>query len=263
MLPAEALIRLGFFTSVLALMAVWELYAPRRRLSAPRSRRWSSNLGLVLIDSIVVRALFPAGAVGAALLSAESGVGLFNLVTTPSWVAVVVSIVILDLVIFGQHVLFHRVPLLWRLHRVHHTDPDFDVTTGVRFHPIEIILSMLIKFAAVAAIGAPAVAVLAFEVLLNASSMFNHGNVRLPRRLERTVRRLIVTPEMHRVHHSVLRHETDSNFGFNLSLWDRLFGTYRGSPEAGHEEMKIGVSGLRDPRELTLHRMLLQPSRRP
>lgn len=262
MLPAEALIRLAAFTSVLAAMAVWELFAPRRRLSAPRSRRWSSNLGLVLIDSIVVRLLFPAGAVGAALLSAENGFGLFNLVSTPSWVAVAVSIVALDLVIFGQHVLFHRIPLLWRLHRVHHADSDFDVTTGVRFHPVEIILSMLIKVAAVVAIGAPAVAVLAFEVLLNASAMFSHGNVRMPARLERTIRRLLVTPEMHRVHHSVLRHETDSNFGFNLSLWDRLFGTYRETPEAGHEEMTIGVSGFRDPRELALHRMLLQPARR-
>ena len=262
MLPAEPLIRLAAFAAVLALMALWEWTSPRRPLSQSRRRRWPGNLGLVAVDTVLVRVLFPAGAVGAALLAEARGWGFFNAVAAPGWLTGAASVVLLDLVIFGQHVLFHRVPVLWRLHRVHHADLDFDVTTGLRFHPVEIGLSMLIKVAAVLAIGAPAAAVLVFEVLLNTSSMFTHGNVRLPRGLDRAMRWLLVTPEMHRVHHSIIRRETDSNFGFNLSIWDRLFRTYRAQPKAGHEGMAIGIGAFRDARELALHRLLLQPLRR-
>ena len=262
MLSAEPSVRLAVFAGVLALMALWEWWLPRRPLSQSRGRRWPANIGLVAVDTLLVRVLFPAGALGAALLADSRGLGLFNVVSAPAWLAAAASVVLLDLVIFGQHVLFHRAPMLWRLHRVHHADLDFDVTTGLRFHPVEIVVSMLIKIAAVVAIGAPAAAVLLFEVLLNASSMFTHANVRLPRGLDRAVRWLIVTPEMHRVHHSIVRRETDSNFGFNLSLWDRLFRTYRSRPAEGHEGMTIGVASFRDPKELALHRLLVQPLRR-
>ena len=188
--------------------------------------------------------------------------GAFStLLALPAWVGVVASVVLLDLAIYFQHVLFHAVPVLWRLHRMHHADLDFDVTTGLRFHPIEILLSMVIKLAVVAALGAPALAVLIFEVLLNATSMFNHGNVRIPAGLDRVLRWVVVTPDMHRVHHSILSRETNSNFGFNLPWWDRLFGTYRAQPAAGHEGMTIGIEQFRDPRELRLDRMLLQPFR--
>jgi sterol desaturase/sphingolipid hydroxylase (fatty acid hydroxylase superfamily) len=194
-------------------------------------------------------------------MAEANGWGLFNVVAVPAWIAVPLAVILLDLIIYLQHVLFHAVPVLWRLHRMHHADLDFDVTTGVRFHPIEILLSMIIKFGAVAALGTPAVAVLIFEVLLNATSMFSHGNVRIPARLERVLRWLMVTPEMHRVHHSIIPQETNSNFGFNLPWWDRLFGTYRAQPLAGHEDMTIGIEQFRDPAELRFHRMLLQPFR--
>jgi sterol desaturase/sphingolipid hydroxylase (fatty acid hydroxylase superfamily) len=189
------------------------------------------------------------------------GWGLFNLMAVPAWVGVVSSVVVLDLAIYLQHVLFHAVPVLWRLHRMHHADLEFDVSTGLRFHPLEILLSMLIKFTVIVALGAPAVAVLIFEVLLNATSMFNHGNVRIPTSLDRTLRWIVVTPDMHRVHHSILSRETNSNFGFNLPWWDRLFGTYWAQPTAGHDGMTIGIEQFREPRELGLDRMLLQPFR--
>jgi sterol desaturase/sphingolipid hydroxylase (fatty acid hydroxylase superfamily) len=212
-----------------------------------------------VVDTLLVRILFPTTAVGLALVGEARGFGLFNAVALPVWVSVVGSVIILDLAIYLQHVLFHAVPALWRLHRMHHADLEFDVSTGLRFHPIEIALSMLIKFAVIAALGAPAVAVLIFEVLLNATSMFNHGNVRLPLGFDRILRWLVVTPDMHRVHHSILSGETNSNFGFNLPWWDRLFGTYRAQPAAGHEAMTIGIEQFREPRELRLDRMLLQP----
>ncbi|HWM49257.1 MAG TPA: sterol desaturase family protein [Xanthobacteraceae bacterium] len=260
-LTQEPLIRLTAFAAVFAAMTLWELLAPRRRQAIRRLRRWPGNLGIVVIDSILVRLAFPMAAVGMALLAQQNGWGLFNRVAAPEWLAIVASIVLLDLAIYLQHVLFHAVPGLWRLHRVHHADLEFDVTTGLRFHPVEIMLSMLIKFSVVAALGAPAVAVLVFEVLLNATSMFNHGNVRLPQRLDQVLRWIVVTPEMHRVHHSILARETNSNFGFNLPWWDRLLGTYRAQPEAGHLGMTIGIAQFRDPSELRLDRMLLQPLR--
>jgi sterol desaturase/sphingolipid hydroxylase (fatty acid hydroxylase superfamily) len=260
-LAAEPLIRLGFFAAVLAAMALWEALAPRRPQEIGRARRWPNNLGVVAVDTIVLRILFPTAAVGFAILAEERGWGFLNTVAWPAWAEVVIAVVVLDLVIYLQHVLFHSVPALWRLHRMHHADLEFDVTTGVRFHPVEIVISMVIKIGVVAALGAPALGVLAFEVLLNATSMFSHSNVRLPQPIDRVLRWIVVTPDMHRVHHSIERRETDSNFGFNLPWWDRLFGTYRPEPEAGHEGMTIGIPQFRDARELRLDRMLLQPLR--
>jgi sterol desaturase/sphingolipid hydroxylase (fatty acid hydroxylase superfamily) len=247
-LPSEGVIRVGCFAGALAVMAVWEVLAPRRRLTTARPARWASNLGLVVLDTLAARLLLPLGAVGVALVAEERGWGLFHNVPVPTWLAVVLSVVALDFAIYVQHVLFHAVPLLWRLHMVHHADLDFDVSTGVRFHTFEILLSLGIKAAAVVLLGAPAVAVLVFEVLLNATSMFSHGNVRLPAWLDRPLRLVVVTPDMHRVHHSVNPRETNSNFGFNLPWWDYLFGTYRARPAAGQEGMTVGLEQFRDER---------------
>ena len=260
---AEPQLRLGVFLGVLAIMALWELLAPRRRRDIPRVIRWSNNLALVVIDTIVLRLTFPILAVGLAIMAQERGWGLFNIFDAPAWVAVVASVILLDLVIYLQHVMFHAVPALWRLHRMHHADLDFDVTTGLRFHPIEIVLSMGIKLAMVLVLGPPAVAVLIFEVLLNATAMFNHSNVRLPLAADRVLRLVMVTPDMHRVHHSILPQETNSNFGFNLPWWDRLLGTYRAQPAAGHDAMTIGIEQFRTPRDLWLDRMLVQPVKGP
>jgi sterol desaturase/sphingolipid hydroxylase (fatty acid hydroxylase superfamily) len=257
----EPIIRLSAFAGVFLVMAVWELVVPRRKQAIGRAWRWPNNLGVVVVNTLLVRIVFPTTAVGLALLAEARSFGLFYVIALPTWIGVVASVVILDLAIYLQHVLFHAVPALWRLHRMHHADLEFDVSTGLRFHPIEILLSMLIKFAVVAALGAPALSVLIFEVLLNATSMFNHGNVRLPLGLDRILRWIVVTPDMHRVHHSILARETNSNFGFNLPWWDRLFGTYRAQPAAGHEAMTIGIEQFREPRELGLDRMLVQPFR--
>ena len=261
-LAHEPLIRLACFAGVFAALALWELRAPRRTQAVGRSRRWPGNLGVVVVDTLLLRLLFPTAAVGAAMIGEARGWGLLNNLAIPDWAKIVAAVVVLDLAIYLQHVLFHAVPALWRLHRMHHADLELDVTTGVRFHPVEILLSMVIKLAVVTALGAPALGVLAFEILLNATSMFSHGNVRIPPRLDRWLRLVVVTPDMHRVHHSIERRETNSNFGFNLPWWDRLFGTYRPEPQAGHEGMTIGVPQFRDPRELRLDRMLLQPLRK-
>jgi sterol desaturase/sphingolipid hydroxylase (fatty acid hydroxylase superfamily) len=255
----EPSVRLGSFIGIFALMAAWELIAPRRALPVGRARRWPGNLGIVAINALLLRLVFPTAAVGLAIAAERHGWGLFNAFPVPDWAALAASVVALDLAIYFQHVLLHAVPALWRLHRMHHADLGFDVTTGLRFHPVEILLSMVIKLAVVAALGPPAVAVVAFEVLLNATSMFNHGNVRIPAFLDRLLRWIVVTPDMHRVHHSIVLNETNSNFGFNLSWWDRLFGTYRAQPAAGHQAMTIGIEQFRDPRELRLDRMLIQP----
>ncbi len=241
-------LRLGCFLGVLVLMALWEVRAPRRRASASKRVRWTGNLGLVVLNTMILRVLFPAAAVGVAAFCAARGWGVLALLGLPAWATLVVAVVALDLTIYLQHVMLHAIPVLWRLHRVHHTDLDFDLTTGLRFHPLEILLSMLIKFAAIVMLGAPAAAVVIFEVLLNATSMFNHGNVRLPASADRLLRRLVVTPDMHRVHHSIDEDETNSNFGFNLPWWDRLFGTYRAQPRAGHEAMTLGIRTFRQPR---------------
>ena len=260
---AELTIRLAAFSSVFAAMALWELLAPRRRWAVGRAPRWPSNLGIVVVDALAVRLLIPTAAVGVALLAAERSFGAFHWLGAPAWLAGIVGFVVLDLVIYAQHVVLHHVPWLWRLHRMHHADLDIDLTTGVRFHPIEILLSMLIKMATVALFGIPAAAVVAFEVVLNATSMFNHSNAAMPAWLDRVLRLVVVTPDMHRVHHSVVRAETDSNFGFNLPWWDRLFGTYRAAPAAGHDGVTIGLPIFRDPRELRLDRLLTQPFRTP
>lgn len=261
LLASEPAIRLSVFLGVFTILALWEAIAPRRTRSHGRRLRWPNNLGIVVTDAVALRLLFPTAAVGMALLAEQRGWGLMNALAAPAWIAVPVSVLLLDLVIYLQHVAFHAVSVLWRLHRVHHADLDIDVTTGLRFHPFEIVLSMVIKLAAVAALGAPALAVLVFEVLLNATSMFNHANLRLPRSVDCALRWILVTPDMHRVHHSVVVAETNSNYGFNLPWWDRLFGTYRDQPAAGHDGMTIGVERFRTARDLWIDRMLLQPFR--
>ena len=247
----EAIIRLGFFLGIFAVMALWEVAAPRRALTVSKAVRWANNLGLVALNTLLLRWLFPTAAVGVAALAAGQGWGLLNHYQVPFWPAVVLAVIAMDFVIWVQHVMVHAIPLLWRLHRVHHADPDYDVTTGARFHPVEIILSMLIKFATILLLGPPVVAVILFEVILNGMAMFNHGNVRLPRGVDRLLRLLLVTPDMHRVHHSVEDDEANSNFGFNLSIWDRLFGTYRDQPRQGHQGMTIGIHRYREPREVS------------
>jgi sterol desaturase/sphingolipid hydroxylase (fatty acid hydroxylase superfamily) len=255
----EPAIRLTFFGGILAVMMFWEVLAPRRRRLVSRWARWPSNLGIVVLNTLLLRAVFPIAAVGLAALGQRHGWGVLNNVAVPDWMKIIAAVVLLDLAIYLQHVMFHALPALWRLHRMHHADLDFDVTTGARFHPLEILLSMGLKLAVVAALGTPAVAVLIFEVALNATAMFNHGNVGLPPTIDRVLRWLVVTPDMHRVHHSTLVDETNSNFGFNLPWWDRLFRTYRAAPAAGHEAMTIGLDSFRDPVQLRLDRMLVQP----
>jgi sterol desaturase/sphingolipid hydroxylase (fatty acid hydroxylase superfamily) len=261
LLSNELAIRVAAFASILAAMAAWEASAPRREHAIGRGTRWPSNLAVVALNTMLVRLAFPMTAVSLALLAEVRQWGLFHTFGIPAWVAIPLAVVLLDLTVYLQHVLFHAVPAFWRLHRMHHADLEFDVTTGSRFHPIEILLSMVLKFGVVAALGTPAVAVLIFEVLLNATSMFNHGNVRIPAALDRVLRWIVVTPDMHRVHHSIKARETNCNFGFNLPWWDRLFGTYRAQPAAGHDAMTIGIEQFRDPGELRLDRMLLQPFR--
>lgn len=246
----EPAIRLGFFLGTFAAVAAWEVLAPRRALIVSKAYRWASNLGLVVFNTVLLRLLFPLAAVGVAAFSAENGWGLINHFQVPFWIAVPLAVIAMDFVIWLQHVMVHAVPALWRLHRVHHADLDYDVTTGARFHPIEIILSMLIKFATIVVLGPPVVAVVIFEVMLNATSMFNHGNIRLPAGIDRVLRWFVVTPDMHRVHHSIEDDETNSNFGFNLPWWDRMFGTYREQPRAGHVGMTIGIRDYTDPREV-------------
>jgi len=259
LLNNEIAIRLGFFGGIFAVMAASELLAPRRKLRQSKAVRWYANIGIVVLNSVLARVVFPLAPVAVAIVAAEKGWGVFNIVELPFWFAVAAAVVILDFAIYLQHIMVHAVPMFWRLHRMHHADLDFDVTTGARFHPVEILLSIAIKMAVIVLIGAAPVAVLIFEVLLNATSMFNHSNVALPLGLDRVLRLLVVTPDMHRVHHSVLPHETNSNFGFNLPWWDRLFGTYRDQPEKGHLDMDIGIDLFREPGELHLHKMLAQP----
>jgi sterol desaturase/sphingolipid hydroxylase (fatty acid hydroxylase superfamily) len=249
----EFTVRLGCFAGVLLIMASWEIVAPRRRLTTTKPLRWMSNLGLVALNLILVRLVLPLTALGTAAIAGDRGWGMLQQFAAPEWLKFVIGVAALDFAIYLQHVLFHAVPALWRLHMVHHTDLDFDVTTGLRFHTLEILLSTFIKIGVVAALGPPVWAVLTFEVLLNATSMFNHGNVRLPLATDRWLRLLVVTPDMHRVHHSIDRRETNTNFGFNLPWWDYLLGTYRSQPAAGHAAMQIGVAHLRE--ELKVERL--------
>jgi len=254
-------IRLVCTLGVFTLMAVLEGRHPRRKRSFPRRQRWPNNLGVTLLDALLARIVLPTSAIGLAVIAESYRLGFFNRADLPAWLEIVGAIILLDLAIYGQHVLFHYVPMLWRFHRMHHADLDLDVTTGTRFHPVEILLSFGIKFVVVGAVGASPLSVLIFEVLLNATSLFNHSNLRLPRGLEWLLRCFVVTPDMHRVHHSILSRETNSNFGFNLPWWDRLFRTYRAQPEAGHDGMTLGLDRFRDPEELRLGRMLTQPFR--
>jgi sterol desaturase/sphingolipid hydroxylase (fatty acid hydroxylase superfamily) len=257
----ETVLRFGAFLGVFVLVALWEVLVPRRPSRFTRAQRWPHNLGLIALNAGIVRLAAPGAAIAVALAGEAHGWGLFNVVTLPSWAAILLGVVLLDLAIYFQHVLFHAVPALWRLHRVHHADEDYDVTTGLRFHPIEILLSLGIKCVVIAALGAPVLAVLVFEVLLNGTSMFNHANGRLPVVVDRWLRWLLVTPDMHRVHHSVVPSELNSNFGFNLPWWDHVFGTYRAQPAAGHEAMRIGVDGMQGPEEVRITRLLTQPLR--
>ena len=245
-LENEVTIRLSFFFGVFAVMAIWEMIAPRRALTVSKTVRWVNNLGLVFFNSFILRLLFPAAAVGVAVFAQSHGWGLLNYYELPFLLAIVISVIAMDFIIYLQHVMVHAIPLLWRLHRVHHADLDYDVTTGARFHTLEIILSMLIKFATIIVLGPPVVAVVIFEVALNAFAMFNHSNVGLPKSLDTFLRWFIVTPDMHRVHHSVEDDETNSNFGFNLTWWDRLFGTYREQPRGGQLGFTIGIHKYRD-----------------
>lgn len=242
----ELLIRLGIFFIVFGIIAITEIIVPRRILTVPKLTRWFNNLGLVVLNSILLRLLFPAAVVGMALFAKDQGWGLLNYYNLPLWFTVLVAVIALDFIIYLQHVMVHAVPVLWRLHRVHHADLDYDVTTSLRFHPLEMILSMMIKIVTVLILGAPVLAVIIFEVLLNATAMFNHGNLRLPKGIDKVLRLIVVTPDMHRVHHSIEEDEANSNFGFNLPWWDRMLGTYRAQPVLGHEKMTIGYREIRD-----------------
>jgi sterol desaturase/sphingolipid hydroxylase (fatty acid hydroxylase superfamily) len=257
----DAAIRLISFLGVFLLVALAEQVWPRRTLVASKRQRWFCNIAIVAIDSVTARLALPLMPLGMAGIATAKGWGLFNLLAVPRWLEIVMVILILDLVIYLQHRSFHRVPLFWRFHRMHHTDLDLDVSSGNRFHPIEILVSLLIKLAAVAVLGAPAVAVVIFEVALNASSLFNHGNLRIPTSVDSWLRLLIVTPDMHRVHHSIIPGETDSNFGFNLPWWDRMLGTYQDQPREGHIGMIIGLKEFRDEQKLGLGSLLMLPFR--
>ena len=255
----EALIRLSCFVSIFVALASWEFFAPRRTQRISRWVRWPSNIGLSLISTILVRIISPSAVVGVALVAEQRSLGLLNLVAIPNWLAIILAVVLLDLAVYFQHRVFHRIPMLWRLHRMHHADLEFDVTTGSRFHPIEILISLAFKIVVVLLFGTSAIAVLVFEVLLNGTAMFNHGNIKIPVITDKFLRWMVVTPDMHRVHHSIVHDEMNSNFGFNVPWWDRLLGTYRAQPKAGHDGMTIGVEQFRSPAELRLDRLLMQP----
>ncbi len=260
----EAILRLSVFLVLFALFATLEALAPRRARSQPRSTRWFTNLSIVLLNTLALRALaiaLPFLAVGAAVDAWRMGWGLFNNLTWPLWVEVGLALLILDFAIWLQHLVTHKVPFLWRFHRVHHADRDFDVTTALRFHPLEILASMVLKIGVIYLLGPQAIAVVLFEVILNGTAMFNHTNLRLPLWLDRAVRLVLVTPDMHRVHHSIHRHEHDSNYGFALSVWDRIFRTYRPKPEAGHDLMTVGLE-WQDERPSRLGWALMLPFRK-
>jgi len=258
-IPPETLVRLGFFAAIFFVVALGEKIASRRILLKSKFKRWISNIGMQIIDVALLRLIFPIFPVGVAVICAQKGWGLLNYYQVIQPLTLFIGILTLDFVIYLQHRMFHFVPIFWRVHMVHHTDQDIDVTTAVRFHPLEIILSLLIKFTAVAAIGAPPLSVLIFEIILNGASMFNHGNIKIPLSFDHVIRMVLVTPDMHRVHHSVIVRETNSNYGFSFSWWDRLFGTYIAQPQEGHDKMKIGLNGYHDDRSLKLSALLAMP----
>jgi sterol desaturase/sphingolipid hydroxylase (fatty acid hydroxylase superfamily) len=244
----ELVVRLGFFLGIFVFIAVLELITPMRQLRISKKIRWFNNLSLVILNTLLLRLFFPVTAVGVALLCTKYNLGILNVIAIPLWLKVVIAFLILDFTIYLQHVLFHYLPLFWRFHKVHHIDLDFDVTTGLRFHPIEIIVSMLIKIFMISFIGAPALAVIVFEIALNGTSLFNHGNIRLATMLDSFLRLVIITPNVHRVHHSNITNETNSNFGFNLIIWDRIFGSYKAEPQKGHTNMDIGLKNYNTPK---------------
>jgi sterol desaturase/sphingolipid hydroxylase (fatty acid hydroxylase superfamily) len=255
----ENTIRLISFVLIFILLALWEVLMPRRTLTTSKKWRWFNNLSIIAINPVIIHLVFPVFAVEMAHTAQANGWGLLNYIDIPNPIALGVGFVVLDLVIYLQHVMFHAVPLLWRLHMVHHADLDVDLTTGLRFHPIEIVLSLVLKFVVIVALGPPVAAVLTFEIVLNGMAMFNHGNITIPTTPEKWLRRFVVTPDMHRVHHSVIIRETNSNYGFNLSVWDRLFGTYWNQPQKGHTEMVVGLSQFRDEKKLTLPWLFILP----
>lgn len=258
----DSIFRLAIFLVVFAVFAVWEMLAPRRISSYSKSVRWANNLSIALANIIFTRILVPVTLLYIATVAESGNIGLLNVIKLPPVASIIFAVLLLDLAIYIQHFIFHKVPFLWCLHRMHHADLDFDVTTGIRFHPLEMIISLAIKMTVVLAIGAPVVAVFLFEVLLNATSLFNHANIKIPKSVEKILRLIVVTPDMHRVHHSIIRTETDSNFGFNLPWWDFLFKTYRAQPKLGHIDMQIGIESFREQRELWIDRLLLQPFRK-
>ena len=258
----EAAIRFGVFVGLFVIMAGLEYFAPRRKLRPVKALRWLTNWAIIIINSVLVRLLFKTAAVGAALWATENGYGLFNMIALPYWLAFIISFLVLDFAIWFSHLASHKVPIFWRIHRMHHSDIDIDVTTAIRFHPVEIILSMFWKYLIVLALGAPAASVLVFEIVLNGGALFNHANFKLPLSIDKVLRLLIVTPDMHRVHHSIIRKETDSNYGFNLSIWDRMFGTYIDQPSKGHDEMTIGLEEWQDEKPARLDWILMVPFRK-
>lgn len=259
LLANESNLRVLVFLSMLILIGLLEWLAPRREIALSRRLRWTNNLAIVALDTITVRIVFPLLAVGVAQLAHDNGWGVFNILELPAGLSIVISVILLDLAIYLQHLVFHAVPVLWRLHRMHHADTGFDLSTGLRFHPLEILLSMVIKLAVVVLFGVPAVAVMLFEIILSSTAIFNHGNVKLPLKWEAKIRWFLVTPDMHRIHHSVYPVEFNSNFGFSLSCWDRIFGTYTVAPKDGHQSMQIGLAEFRTRRDHWLDKMLLQP----
>ncbi len=258
----EPVIRLSFFFGCLAAVGLWEILRPKRILTAPKGWRWMNNLGLTFFNSFLLRFTFPVLAVGMAIIAEEKSWGVLNLIQMPLWLAVVIAIILQDLIIYAQHVAFHHIPIFWRLHKVHHADVDYDVTTGARFHPIEIVLSMMIKLGVVLLLGPPVVAVILFEIILSSMAMFNHANARLPKSVDRLLRPILVTPDMHRVHHSIHHPEFNRNFGFNLAIWDRIFGTYKEQPDDGHAEMTIGLPEYQANRKQSALWMILLPFKR-
>lgn len=258
----ETLVRAGFFLGILILMMVWEVFSPKRVLTVSRWLRWRNNLSLTVMNAFLLRLVFPVAGTSVAMYAKLNQWGLLNQVDVPAWLAIGLSIILLDMAVYWQHFMMHAFVPLWRLHRAHHADLDIDVTTGTRFHPLEMLLSMLMKFAVIVFIGAPAMGVLFFEIILNAMAMFNHSNIQIPSGVDRVLRILIVTPDMHRVHHSTIGAEMSSNFGFNLALWDKWFGTYCAQPQAGHAAMTIGLTEWRNPDFCSrLRNILMMPFR--
>ena len=258
----ETQIRLVAFISVFAVMAIWELIAPYRRLRYTKLQRWPHQLLLIIINSVILKLVFPIAAVGIALWAAGEGVGLMNVFSLDPWISIPVSIALLDLAIYAQHRVAHRWVWFWRIHRTHHIDTDFDLTTGLRFHPIEMVISMLYKMFVIVFLGAPAIGVILFEIILSGSSLFNHSNINLPKSIEPITRRLIVTPEMHRIHHSTLADEHNSNYGFFLSCWDRLFHSYTFQASNDDQTMPIGLEMMREPEDRRIDRIIMIPFRR-